>query len=194
MPENEGRETPQLEPWWKKRWAQGLAGLGTLGIVILIYQFCGIEPAQEFGVVRSDGGIVDEESPEDSDEPDAAETESEATSTESRLGFSVSSGVYHLVFSNGSTGPKSCNFPESFEIDARFDLQGERIVTEQEGSGQMTRGRFDPDTGRFETRGQGGGHVEIFQGMFTGPNTFRGNYSIFQDCDQHWRLRGMRRR
>ena len=194
MPDNEGQETPQPKPFWKNRGLQFAAAGGLLALIVLLYQVCGVDPPREFGVVNSEGEIVEEEpeeSPEDSDEAEPTETEPAPTRTGPKLGFSVSSGLYHLTFSGGKG---NCGFTERFEDDFRIDIRGELAIIRQLRTGQETEGRFDPDTGEFETRGRSGGHVEIYQGRFTNRMTFRGNYSIFQDCDQHWKLRGEMRR
>jgi hypothetical protein len=194
MPDNEGQETPQPKPFWKHRGLQFAAAGGLLALIVLLYQVCGVDPPREFGVVNSEGDIVEEESPEDSDDAEADEEEAdetEPTPTGPKLGFSVSSGLYHLTFSGGKG---NCGFTERFEDDFRIHIRGELAIITQLRTEQKTEGRFDEDTGEFETRGRSGGHVEIYQGRFTDRMTFRGNYSIFQDCDQHWKLRDEMRR
>jgi hypothetical protein len=200
MPENEGPGPPGPRGFGLGGWQTlaAAAGAGLLGLILVLFAFCDFDQGRGTGTTGSDGAGGATSSPQVTNELEPTGTGPVPTGTatgtpgaESPFDFAVLDGTYHLVFTEGDG---NCGLVERFKDDVNLLIQGVRIFTEQASTGQRTQGRFDPDTKRFETRGESSGHVEIYQGRFTAENRFRGNYSLFDDCEQHWELTGQMRR
>ena len=101
--------------------------------------------------------------------------------------FVLPGDTLELTFTDGQ-GDCS-NFPESF--GAAFDVtqNGKKVQLAQQGTDQKTKGTVTSE-GKLETRGETGGHTEIYQLQVDGKKV-KGRYSYFDPtCDHHYKTRG----